>query len=97
MDIGPGDLVECVDDNFPRSAMAGDACPSLGIIYTIRDFRDSDAVLLEEIKNPSRYFRAYGFYERSFYLWHFRPIRSTETSMKILREAVEDVLDRVST
>ena len=96
MDIGPGDLVECMNDNF-SNLESNEVGPVLGQIYTIREIRPDlpsspgDAVRLEEIKNPPQLF----YTECSFLIQHFRPIRSIETGMEILRRAVKDALDKI--
>ncbi|KKK71950.1 hypothetical protein LCGC14_2908770 [marine sediment metagenome] len=94
-DIGPGDLVECVNDDFV-GLFADETPPVKGEIYTIREIRPETALShgiafrLYEIKNPP-HFPMYA--ECSFYECHFRPVRTTDIS--IFTEIAQDVKDGI--
>lgn len=60
--IGPGDLVQCVDDDWEMAEPCqGETFPIRGHVYTVRALqrgrdvnRPCDYLLLKEIRNPPR-------------------------------------------
>lgn len=88
-DIGPGDLVVCVDDSQGSDPVI--TYPVRGMIYTVRELDHTPgdpAIYLCEIVNPLRHYLQ-GYCEAAFLLRRFRPIR--KPSIEILRKAVDDV------
>ena len=78
-DIGPGDLVECVNDNF-TNVHKGETAPIAGNIYTIRGANSDGYFWLEEIVNEPKYYWN-GHEECAFDPQAFRPVRSTDISV----------------
>jgi hypothetical protein len=85
-----GQKVVCVDDDFADLEAYTDsddlitlAAPSKGTVYTIRSFKDDDAVRLVELLNPiCQGFT--GLEEPSFYLFRFRPVTEHKTDISML-------------
>jgi hypothetical protein len=77
-----GQLVVCVDDDFPTSRAFGFDAPKKGEICTIRsiDPNGEMSFTFEEIRNPPFDFDE-GFTEVEFLADHFRPIAKTSISI----------------
>jgi len=91
-----GEKILCVDDSLQPHTIEElrQDVPNFvkkGQQYTVRGFSDSDfvvGVLLEEIRNPLKYFRLVGgVREPSFALWRFEKIKTEE----ILEEKLAEV------
>jgi hypothetical protein len=72
-----GQLVACINSEWPQSQSEGLATPVKGEVYTIREIYD-DAVdgaylRFEEIVNPPRFYDE-GFFEKCFVGRCFRPL-----------------------
>lgn len=84
MDIGVGDKVECVRDDWNPHPENGEVLPSKGRVYTVRGVYDClgrvEAIFLEEIVNPPRIW-AGGVDEFAFQTSFFRPVRTTDISV----------------
>ena len=89
-DIGPGDLVVCVDDTQPPPYEWPDHTPPVhqGMIYTVRDVERTidgfPGVRLEETA-----YNCFWGDDIPLFIGRFRPIR--KPSIEVLRRAVEDI------
>ena len=83
MNFRIGQKVVCVDGT--RLCLdLGEQRPVKGRIYTIRNFCEDDTdgtgLRLEEIVNEPRHYTD-GYAEIAFYVWRFRPVRTTDISI----------------
>jgi len=92
MDIGPGDLVECVDNSTDPGCVWSIGCePILGRVYTVREtgstFYGGPGVRLIELR-LSAHDSCRSFYDDFYRVSRFRPIPKEQ------RELIRSLADR---
>ncbi len=91
-----GQKVVCINDvGGGRRLNANEIYPVKGTVYTIRGFKDKDALWLYEIRNKEQKY-VDGFSELSFYAKHFRPIIDRPTDISFAYQILSDATTKVT-
>ena len=86
-----GDLVECINDNFPLRR-EGISYPKMKLIYTVRSVEvrgGEQGLLLEEIINPEEQSLTLGKREVCFKIKRFKKLDIEESMSEKIKELFE--------